>query len=69
MANKRILKDGNIKIYDAKKYYDKFKQTINERQFNCELCECSISYYAKSSHLRTKKHLLLLSKIEKLKNQ
>jgi hypothetical protein len=69
MTNKRTLKDGSIKIYDAKKYYDKFKQNIDEKQFNCDLCECVVSYYAKSSHLKTKKHLLILSKMEKLKNQ
>jgi len=52
--------DSMIKKYDSKKYYQNFKDKHNEiikKKFTCELCGGKYTYFNKSHHLKTKKHL------------
>lgn len=48
------------KIYDHHKYYETFKNKHADDlkiKFKCEICNGSYSYYNKSSHKKSKKHL------------
>jgi transposase-like protein len=56
---------------NPKEYYQTFKKKFPEiitKKYECEVCGGSYTYFTKSSHLKTKKHLNVL-KLYTLKPQ
>lgn len=52
------------------KYYLKFKNSHDVNQkIQCSICGGSYSYFNKSSHCKTKKHLNMIEIINKIKNE
>jgi hypothetical protein len=71
MENKEIEKKPKKK-YNSKKYNDKFREKNHEKlslKKECEICKNHYTYYSKSKHMKTKKHLKMLSlvKVEEVK--
>lgn len=53
--------------YDSKKYNDKFKEVHKDElkeKHKCEICGGSYTYYNKSVHNKTRKHLNKMDKDE-----
>lgn len=59
---KRTLKDGTVKVYVYE--WRKHKSVVPEREKYVCACGCSVSFYHKQRHMRTKKHKKLMAKIE-----
>ncbi len=55
---------------DINKKYKKFKEThdINEK-ICCEICGGSYTYFNKTTHKKTKKHIMEINKMELEKNK
>lgn len=78
---KKTFKNGEVRYYDNKKYYENFKNKHSSKE--CEVCGGKIGYYNHDKHLKSKKHLMALclkegnsdiidilkSEIEKLEKQ
>jgi len=55
------------KKYNSKKYNDTFRQKhadILKQKINCSICHNDYTYYTKSKHMKTKKHIKALPKPE-----
>lgn len=67
-AGNQIVKDKKVYPYNDynKKFMEKNKEKIMEKQ-KCEICCGSYTYFNKSKHLKSKKHLDLLNKLNNSK--
>jgi len=64
------LKKGSGSKEDIAKYNKEFFSNNKDKKYMCELCKCEVSFFNKSHHKATKKHLLatlLFEKEERLK--
>lgn len=60
------------KKYDNKTYYEHFKEKNADKiktQIECPECLCLYTYFSKSQHMKSKKHLYLKDKLLKEKTQ
>lgn len=57
----------------SKEYYNennkKFMEKVKGIKYECEVCKGKYSYYAKSEHNKTKKHLKALENINKVSDK
>jgi hypothetical protein len=65
-----IIVGDKTKKYDNHKYYEAFKEKnkdkLNEKII-CQVCDGSYSYFNKSAHNKSKRHMNALAIIEKYK--
>ncbi len=59
------LKKGNGSKEDIAKYNKEFFSNNKDKKYTCELCNCEVSYFNKSHHKATKKHLLATLLLER----
>ena len=69
MENQNLINNETVKRgrgrprkenINPKEYYQTFKKKFPEiitKKYECEICGGSYTYFTKSSHLKTKKHL------------
>ena len=64
MAWAKYLEEEKRK-YNSKKYNDKFRQKHAiklSQKIECDICHNSYTYYSKSKHMKSKKHLKEVNK-------
>ena len=59
------LKKGSGSKEDIAKYNKEFFSNNKDKKYKCELCNCEVSYFNKSHHKGTKKHLLATLLLER----
>lgn len=59
------LKKGSGSKEDIAKYNKEFFSNNKDKKYKCELCNCEVSYFNKSHHKATKKHLLATLLLER----
>ena len=71
-AKEKEKQNKEPKKYDNKTYYEHFKaknaDKINDK-IECPDCLCLYTYFSKSRHMKSKKHLYLKDKLLKEKTQ
>ena len=71
MAYAKFLEEQKRKEL-SKKYNDTFRAKHKDKlkqQITCNICNRSYTYYTKSKHAKTKKHIKMLNELPKLEEE